>query len=150
MVCQLERLIYSALPSPRALICKNLNSFILARKVPDFLTAAKTILIPKVNNTSTPGDFRPLSMFSLLHRLFHRILAGRISNANDYLFQFGFRNFDGSGACISLTDFFIKYARSNSKNLHMAFVDLQKAFDSLDHTYLIKACLKNCLPVSFV
>lgn len=73
-----------------------------------------------------------------------------VAPANDYLFQFGFRDFDGMGACASLTDFLIKYARNSCKHLHMAFVDLQKSFDSVYHTYLWKARLKKSLPVSFV
>lgn len=135
---------------PRALLCRFLNAFLLARKVPKFLTTAKTILIPKVANASSPGELRPISMSSLLHRLFHRILASRISSINDYSFQFGFRDFDGTGACASLCDFLIKFARQNCRNLHMAFVDLQKAFDSVDHRYLWNACLKKGLPVSFI
>lgn len=86
----------------------------------------------------------------LFHRLFHRILANLISSANDYSFQFGFRDFDGTGACASLTDFLIKYARRHCKSLHMAFVDLWKAFDSVDHEYLWKACAEKGLPSSFL
>lgn len=136
--------------SPRALLCRFLNAFLLARKVPDFLTRAKTIFIPKVDNASSPGDLRPITMSSLLHRLFHRILASRISSTNDYSFQFGFRDFDGTGACATLCDFIIKYARRNCKDLYMAFVDLRKAFDSVDHRYLWNVCLKKGLPISFI
>lgn len=136
--------------TPRALLCRLLNSFILARRVPGFLCEAKTILIPKVHNASRPGDLRPISMSSLLHRLFHRILAGRISGANDYRFQFGFRDFDGTGTCAMLTDFVIKYARQHCKSVHLAFMDLKKAFDSVDHNFLWKACRKKGLPSSFI
>lgn len=136
--------------APRALVCRILNSFILARRVPEFLAEAKTIFIPKAANASTPGELRPISMSSLLHRLFHRILANRISLANNYSYQFGFRDFDGTGACASLTDFLIKYARKHCKSLHMAFVDLRKAFDSVDHNYLWNACAMKGLPPSFL
>lgn len=119
--------------APRALICRILNSFMLAHRVPSFLAEAKTIFIPKTSNASSPGELRPISMSSLLHRLFHRIPANRISDTNNYAFQFGFRDINGTGACASLTDFLIKYARRHCKSLHMAFVDLRKAFDSVDH-----------------
>lgn len=136
--------------APRPLLCRILNSFMLARRVPGFLAGAKTIFIPKTHNVSSPGELRPISMSSLLHRLFHRVLANRISNTNNYAFQFGFRDFDGTGACASLTDFLIKYARKHCKNLHMAFVDLRKAFDSVNHDYLWRACAKKGLPASFL
>lgn len=122
----------------------------LARRVPSFLAEAKTIFIPKKSNASTPGELRPISMSSLLHRLFHRILANRISSANNYSYQFGFRDFDGTGACASLTDFLVKYARKHCKSLHMAFVDLRKEFDSVDHKYLWKVCAEKGLPSSFL
>lgn len=116
---------HKVVSTPRALLCRILNCFMLARRVPSFLAEAKKIFIPKTHNASSPGELRLICLSSLLHRLFHRVLANRISGANNYVFQFGFRNFDGTGTCVSLTDFLIKYARKNSKNLHMAFVDLR-------------------------
>lgn len=136
--------------TPRALLCRVLNAFVLARRVPEFLFEAKTIFISKVHNATHSGELRPISMSSLLHDLFHRILANRISSVNDYKFQFGFRDFDGTGTCAILTNFFIKYARNHFKNLHMPFVYLKKAFDSVDHTFLWRACIRKGLPISLV
>lgn len=59
---------------PRALLYKFLNCFFLAN-IPCFHTFSKTIFLPKVDGAATPDKLRPISMASVLCRLFYKVLA---------------------------------------------------------------------------
>lgn len=89
---------------PRALLCKILNIFICLRGVPKFLNDSKTVFLPKKQNSNNPADFRPISMSSLLCRLFHKIIGSRIEHYNNHSQQMGFRKFDGTAASIYTLD----------------------------------------------
>lgn len=87
--------------------------------------------IPKVDGASDPCKFRPISMSSIICRLYHKIIANRLDCYNNYVSQMGFKGFDGVAFSVFLLDFIIKESRRNIKNLSITFDDVSKAFDSV-------------------
>lgn len=84
----------------------------------------------------TPAD-RPISVSSVLTRTFHKILGTRLSRlVNLDERQKAFLPLDGCAENIFKLDLFLRYHRRKFKPLHLASVDVAKAFDSVSHNTL--------------
>jgi hypothetical protein len=60
-----------------ALACR-FNLWLLAGIAPESFRHGVTVLIPKTSNCTEPKQYRPISMGSIMCRLYHRFLAERI------------------------------------------------------------------------
>lgn len=121
-------------------LSKFLNIFILCGKLPEKMLLSKTIFIPKSNVAKDPGDFRPISISSVFTRLFHKILAFRLSSALGLApEQRAFISSDGINENIFLLDFLLHNAKTAGQESHFILLDVIKAFDSISHQSLIKA-----------
>ena len=119
------------------------NDFLNCSYFPDSFKIAKIIMIPKVKNTRQIKDFRPISLLPTIAKLFEQIIANRINvwaENNNILNpeQSGFRKDR------STTDHLFQFVQDfqqskNKKNkMHAVFIDFEKAFDKINHVYLIK------------
>ena len=57
------------------------NSCLHLKDVPESWALGRTTLIPKKPDAADPGDFRPITITSLLLRLFHKVIAARLMAA---------------------------------------------------------------------
>ncbi|MPC74641.1 Retrovirus-related Pol polyprotein from type-1 retrotransposable element R2 [Portunus trituberculatus] len=116
------------------------NSCLLLRDVPQSWAKGRTTLISKKPQATEPGDFRPITITSILLRLFHKVLAGRLMAAAPLpQQQKGFAPEEGVVANILLIQEIINSATSNKTNLCVAFLDFKKTFDSVSHPSLVAA-----------
>ncbi|KAK2577952.1 hypothetical protein KPH14_000751 [Odynerus spinipes] len=60
---------------PLNILRRILNLFLLSGRLPKHLLESRTTLIPKKDGASEPGDFRPITVSSVLTRTFHKVLA---------------------------------------------------------------------------
>lgn len=114
-----------------------LNLLKLCDRLPDRMLESRTVLTPKKINTKEPGDFRPLSISSVLLRCLHKILArivDKLIPINDK--QTAFRPVDGCSINTYLVDMALRYHRTNQKSLYVATTDIAKAYDSITHESL--------------
>ena len=58
-----------------------LNLLLLVKALPHTIEEARTTLIPKGARPTAPGEFRPITVSSVVTRLLHKILAKRIGDA---------------------------------------------------------------------
>ena len=58
-------------------LVKLFNLWMLSGHLPNIFKRHRTILIPKKETITHPGDFRPIIISSVIVRLFHKILAAR-------------------------------------------------------------------------
>lgn len=132
-------------------LLKLLNVLLYLGRLPPRLLKSRTIFIPKKADALEPGDFRPISMTSVVTRLFHKVLAKRLSNSL-YLSeeQRGFKEVDGASQNIFLLDLVLQNARLNLKETHVASIDIVKAFDSVSHNAIYSAVRALGLPLEFV
>ena len=113
---------------------------------PDWLTKGRTTLLPKSEETHRPNKYRPICCLSTTYKL----LTGLISDAiyshlddGDFLEkeQKGcIRKRLGTKDQLLINKTILEDAKRRQRNLSMAWIDYQKAFDSVPHSW-INRCL---------
>ncbi|GFU52103.1 retrovirus-related Pol polyprotein from type-1 retrotransposable element R2 [Nephila pilipes] len=123
--------------------------------VPSSWKEAKVVLIPKPGDPLDISNWRPVSLLNTGGKVFSSVLAARISswaNINSRLspFQKGFRENDGC----SEHNFILEQAITGAKRLHldlsMAWLDLENAFGSVPHRFILEALGHAGVPSSTV
>ena len=123
-------------------LAKIFNLAINTGTYPDNLKIAKVIPIFKKGDQTSVNNYRPISILSPINKIFEKILYSRLIEYIDksnilYKYQFGFRkNHSTEHALIELVD----QIRSNIGGNEMTcgiFIDLSKAFDTVNHQILI-------------
>ena len=110
-------------------------------KFPDILKIAKIIPIHKKECKLNFQNYRPISLLSALSKIFEKTIYTRIYSylvKNNLIFdkQFGFcSNYSTNHALISITER-IKGLVDSGKYVCGVFVDLEKAFDTVNHIIL--------------
>lgn len=119
-----------------------LNLSIITGIVPDDLKSARVVPFYKKNNKTEPGNYRPVSILSVVSKVLERIIYDQVErylSENNLLYshQSGFRHKYSTDTCLlHLTDF-IKFEMDKGNYIGMVLLDLQKAFDTVDHGILL-------------
>ena len=103
---------------------------------------AKVVSVYKKDNKLDCNNYRPISLLSNLSKIFEKLVLQKLvlfleKNKQLYQVQFGFRSkHSTSHALINLTK---KMRSALDKNLFACrvFIDLHKAFDTVNHNILI-------------
>ena len=110
--------------------------------IPDDLKRARVIPIHKKGSRTDPSMYRPISILSTISKVIEKVLHDQVftylkTNGLMYEFQSGFRQSYSTNTClIHLTDY-IKFQSDKGNLTGMVLLDLQKAFDTVDHCILI-------------
>ena len=111
-----------------------------SNEAPPIWCSGKMILIHKKGDSSSPANFRPIALTSVIGKLLHKIIARRLERyclANDILdpsIQKGFlRGINGTMEHIFAVTSIIEHAKSNGMPVSMSFLDLRNAFGSVSH-----------------
>ena len=129
------------------LVAAVLNAVLLSGVPPSNFLVSRTTLLPKTECPSDPGEYRPISTGNVHCRLFHRLLARRLQpflSLDES--QKAFRQIDGTAANVAILDTLLRDARKNCNDIHIAFVDLKKAFDSVSHDTILRSARSLGLP----
>ena len=129
------------------MICLLISSIgvLMRKKIPEVLKLAKFWPFHKSGDRNDAGNFRPISLLPIISKVFKKILFKRIEdflNLNKVLSpnQFGFRS---KRSTIDTVAEVVEFLRTN-KNLRTpascTFIDLTKAFDTVEHNILLKTC----------
>ena len=110
---------------------------------PDKLKIAKAIPIFKKGDSSKNSNYRPISLLSIFSKIIEKLMHQRLYNfleLHEILFQmqFGFRKGHSTDhALISLSERIKNTLDSNRVGCGI-FIDLQKAFDTVNHNILLQ------------
>ena len=110
---------------------------------PDALKISKVIPIHKGKSTEDLNNYRPISLLSIFDKIIEKLVHKRLYHFLEqqnilYHKQFGFRkNNSTTFALIEITEK-IKETIDNHKYGCGIFIDLRKAFDTVNHSILLK------------
>lgn len=108
------------------------NIILLLGVFPSELLISRTVFIPKKDGSSTPSEFRPVSVASVVVRQLHKILAARLMKAN--LVDERQRGMhDGCAENVLVLSTALRDAKDRLRQLHIVSLDVAKAFDSISH-----------------
>lgn len=125
-------------------------------EIPNWLTEGKTILIPKNIKTEDAKNYRPITCLSTMYKNLTAILSDRIYQhlEENQLFpieQKGCRrNSYGCKDHLLINRTITEDAKRKRKHLSMGWIDYQKAFDSVPHSWLLKILELNKVNASII
>ena len=109
---------------------------------PDTFKIAKVISLFKKGNPELPSNYRPISLLSIFSKIFEKLMYKRLYSFLEvhnilYSLKFGFQeNHSIDHALVSLTDS-VKNTLDNKRLSCGIFIDLQRAFDTVNHKILL-------------
>lgn len=125
------------------ILCKIVNQCLKMGVFPDALKLAKVIPIHKKNEDYLFDNYRPISLLSSVSKVFERIINDQIANyfTNNNLFyacQYGFRQNHSTELAATELIYKIQKNMDKKETAINIFLDLSKAFDTLDHNILLE------------
>ena len=124
------------------LLAAVMNKFISTGIYPHLLKHAKVIPVYKTGDKTDPRNYRPISLNSVFNRLFEKLMYKRLrsyceKNGICFSSQYGFR--DNCSTQHAILDILNKIQSKIDAKLFSCgiFIDLKKAFDTVDHSILL-------------
>ena len=136
------RYIKDSLPVTINYILCIINTSIATQKFPNSWKQSIIIPLHKSGDTEDPKNFRPISLLPVLGKILEKIIAKQLSKhleENNTLsnIQYAYRpNCSTEHALLNITES-IYEAMDKSKVSLLVLLDLSKAFDSVNHKYLL-------------
>ena len=123
-------------------LCRIINNSFQSGIFPDPLKISKVIPIHKEGPTDDLNNYRPISLLSIFDKIIEKAMHKRLYSFLEqhnilYKNQFGFRkNNSTTYALIDLTEQ-IKESIDSKKHCCGVFIDIRKAFDTVNHNILL-------------
>lgn len=120
-----------------------INRSIELGKFPNELKTAKVIPIYKAKDTNQFSNYRPISLLPIFSKIFEKVMHKRLYcyfQDCDLLYkhQYGFRHSRSTTSAITEICSDILYGFDQRKMTLGVFLDLSKAFDTIDHKILLE------------
>ena len=105
------------------------------------MKTARVIPLYKKNSKLELGNYRPVSILSTLSKILERAVYIQLEiylKENDlfYKFQSGFRTSFSTDTCLTYSTDYIRHGIDNGLYTGIVMIDLQKAFDTVNHSLL--------------
>ena len=119
-----------------------INNSIMEGVFPSELKLARVVPLFKSGDSAQITNYRPISVLSFFSKIFERVIYNHIvdfmdSNDSIYKYQFGFRERHSTQQAIITLVEKITSSLDNGDIVIGVFLDLKKAFDTVDHHILL-------------
>ena len=106
------------------------------------LNLPELYLFLRKNHKTEVGNYRPVSNLNVISKLFERVAFDQVEyhfreKTLIYEFQSGFKNGFSTDTCLMFLTDFIRMEIDKGNMVGMVVLDLQKAFDTVDHSILM-------------
>lgn len=103
---------------------------------------AKVTPLYKKGSKLEPGNYRPVSILCSISKVIEKVIFDQIDSYLSshnllYEFQSGFRKSHSTDSCLLYLNDFIRQEVDSGKYCGMVMLDLQKAFDTVNHNILL-------------
>lgn len=119
------------------------NECISSGSFPEVLKVARVTPIFKTGNKTDVNNYRPISVLPIISKILEKLLVSRLAQFLHehkvlYNYQYGFRT--GSSTLTATSELVddIYNAMDSQKMVGVLFLDLKKAFDTIDHHILLQ------------
>ena len=132
--------VFGAICKPFTNIC---NQSFVTGVFPDKMKTAKVIPLFKSNEKNMFTNYRPVSLLSQFSKILEKLFNNRLDTfleKNEILVdgQYGFRKARSTSMAITHLIEELTNANEEKKITVGVFIDLKKAFDTIDHTLLLR------------
>lgn len=121
--------------------------------IPHQWKLSKIILIPKKGNQNNISNFRPISIISILYKIFAKIIQKRIKPTIETFQtcdQAGFRKSFATTDHILVLRELMQKATDYKFEIYLGFIDFKKAFDTVSHDYMLEALARAGLEKGYI
>ena len=117
----------------------NLSSY--SSQILEDMKNARVVPLYKKQSKIEPGNYRPVPILSVTSKILKRIVYNQLEHylkENNLLYnrQSGFRPSFSTGTCLTFLMDYIRSEMNFGNYIRMVMIDLQKAFDTVDHSIL--------------
>ena len=124
-----------------------------ANRIPTEWTDANVILLFKKGEKEDLRNYRPISLLSALYKLFTKIITNRITDqldSNQPAEQAGFRSNYSTNDHLQVVQQIMERCNEYAQPLCMAFIDYEKAFDSVSTSSVLNALISQNINKTYV
>ena len=129
------------------------NKVLATQKIPEGWKISDIILIHKKGDKHKIDNYRPISLGSALSKIFSKLIENRIKpilNSQQPVEQAGFRSGFSTTDHLFTLNLLIEKSIEYNFELHLAFIDFKKAFDSIDHSFMLTALKNQGVPIIYI
>ena len=124
------------------ILCKQFNNLMSIGEFPSILKIGKISPIFKKDNEELMENYRPVSTLPIFGKIFEKIIFSRlygflVGQGSLHDSQFGFREGHSTNHALNYSVHHIKKALKEGNHVLGIFIDLSKAFDTIDHNILL-------------